>query len=240
MFVVPAQRIKADNYAANDRIVKLDDVEIDLNQMVDLGSSLTKYMFDRPIKVCRNTNLVFSAHDVNGMNMVRCAFLGTNFNLPDRSQYKTSSCFAKTRYEFDSQTTRDLSLMKGGYFQGEDAHWEGTNLEERRYIDEHIARKGFNSYDSLDKYVFVIDFAASIDNKNMFDLGWKETVTTSCYNILGDSGYIPHFAYQSLIRYDDKRGGTAYTWANGHLMDKTHMQFELLGLDDKEIPKTYE
>ena len=43
-----------------------------------------------------------------------------------------------------------------------------------------------------------------------------------------------------MIKYDDRSGGTAYTWANAHLKEKTHMQFELLGLDDKEIPKTYE
>ena len=37
-------------------------------------------MFDRKIKVCRNTNFVFSALDINGMNRIRCAFLGTNFD----------------------------------------------------------------------------------------------------------------------------------------------------------------
>lgn len=87
-------------------------------------------------------------------------------------------------------------MLKSRYYEGDDHPWgEKTNLEERRYIDESMARMGFNSYDSLDKYVFVIDFEASIDNKNMFDLGWKAGVSTSCYNILGDSGYIPHFAY---------------------------------------------
>lgn len=146
-----------------------------------------------------------------------------------------------TRYEFDSQTTRDLSMLKGGYYEGSDELWDvRTNLDERRYIDANIARRGFNSYDSLDKYVFVIDFEASIDNKNMFDLGWRNGVIASQYNILGDAGYIPHFAYQSLVRYEDADGGTAYTWSNAHLKDKTHMQFELLGMDDKEIPKTYE
>ena len=87
-------------------------------------------------------------------------------------------------------------MLKGGYYEGSDELWDGrTNLDERRYIDAHLARKGFNSYDSLDKYVFVIDFEASIDNKNMFDLGWRSGVIASQYNILGDAGYIPHFSY---------------------------------------------
>ena len=58
----------------------------------------------------------------------------------------------------------------------------------------------------------MIDFESSIDSKNMFDLGWKNSVVPSSYNILSDSGCIPHFAYQSLARYDDRDGGTAYTW----------------------------
>ena len=59
------------------------------------------------------------------------------------------------------------------------------------------------------------------------------------YNILVDAGYIPHFAYQSLMKYDDKDGGIAYTWRNKYLVGKEHMQFELLGLDDKQIGNMY-
>lgn len=46
------------------------------------------------------------------------------------------------------------------------------------YVDQDLAprRDGqpskFNSYDSLDKYVVVLDFDAPIDNKFMFDMSW--------------------------------------------------------------------
>ena len=87
--------------------------------------------------------------------------------------------------------------------------------------------------------MYVIDLAASIDNKRMFDISWMNGIDTHSYNILGDAGYIPHFAYQSLIRYSDKDGGIAYTWKNKYLEPKNHMQFELLGLDDKKIPDAF-
>jgi hypothetical protein len=88
--------------------------------------------------------------------------------------------------------------------------------------------------------VFVVGFNPSIDSKSMFEVSWRNELSTSTYNILGDAGYIPHFAYQSLVRYADKDGGTAYTWKNKYLGNKNHMQFELLGLDDKNIPDLYE
>ena len=88
--------------------------------------------------------------------------------------------------------------------------------------------------------MFVVGFNPSIDSKSMFEVSWRNELSTSTYNILGDAGYIPHFAYQSLVRYADKDGGTAYTWKNKYLGNKNHMQFELLGLDDKNIPDLYE
>lgn len=45
--------------------------------MVDFGQDNKKYMFDHPVKVCRNTNVVFSVRDDGGFNKLRCAFLGT-------------------------------------------------------------------------------------------------------------------------------------------------------------------
>ena len=56
--------------------------------------------------VCRNTNLVFSPYiDENGMNRVRCAFLGCfiDENDDEYSRFKVNSCGAKTRYELDSK-----------------------------------------------------------------------------------------------------------------------------------------
>ena len=144
---------------------------------------------------------------------------------------KFSSTCAETRYEYDSQNTTDLSLTKGRYYRMGDP-----------YIDEHVApnkeepeKSKFNTYDSMDKYVFVVDFEPSIDHKTMFDISWRNGIHTHSYNILGDAGYIPHFAYQSLVKYADRDGGTAYTWRNKYLKTKDHLQFELLGLDDKGV-----
>ena len=83
----------------------------------------------------------------------------------------------------------------------------------------------------------------SVDNPVLFNNsikgdGWH---VESMFNIIGDAGFIPHFAHQSLVKYGDKDGktdrdgGTAYTWRNPFLNGKDHMQFELLGLDDKGI-----
>ena len=136
--------------------------------------------------------------------------------------------------------------MKEDYFKGEDGDWRDSNgnkvsnVEVRRYIDKDILKKGYNSYDSLDKYVMVLDFDSSIDNKTMFDISSMNGLSTYSYNILSDSGFIPSFAYQSLVKYGDKDGGTTYTWMNKHLKGKSHMQFELLGLDDWDIPQTYD
>lgn len=98
--------------------------------------------------------------------------------------------------------------------------------------------------------MFVVDIQPSIDLKNLIDTNWSRDIRTYSYNILSDAGYIPHFAYQSLMRYgendrlphengDMPDGGIAFTWRNAHLDRKDHMQFELLGLDDKEIPESY-
>ena len=141
---------------------------------------------------------------------------------------------AKTRYEYDSQNEVDLSLTKAEYFRG----WDRENGE-RMYVDQDILHKRFNSYDSNDKYVFVIDVQSSIDHKSMFSTSWRTGLKTYSYNILSDAGYIPHFAYQSLVRFPDKDGGTSYTWMNKYLADKKHMQFELLGLDDKGVQDVY-
>ena len=167
-----------------------------------------------------------------------------------------------TRYEFDSQSTTDLALTKGNYFREDDSwvetdssrsRWtaEVSSRSDRKYIDEHVApnpeptdekpwESKFNSYDSNDKFVFIIDFGTSIDLKGVFRTGWRNNISSHSYNILGDAGYIPHFAYQSLVKYDGKDGGTAYTWRNKYLQGKDHMQFELLGLDDKGLTEEFE
>lgn len=82
MFVVPAQMLKQDNNATTDRISVLGDYVLDLNQKVDFDGSRSAYRFNNPMKVCRNTNVAFSVADVNGLNKVKCAFLGT-FQNPD-------------------------------------------------------------------------------------------------------------------------------------------------------------
>ena len=76
----------------------------------------------------------------------------------------------------------------------------------------------------------------------MFDFGWRQSLSFGAFNVLEDAGCIPHFAYQSLIGYgsEDKDAGTAYTYGNKYLKTKDHMQFELLGLDDKSIPQAFE
>ena len=188
-------------------------------------------------------------HELNGANRLKIAFLGT-FVVPvvDPS-FKVNSCGAKTRYGFDSQSTVDLSLLKGKYWNGNDGARTGRESQERRYIDGSIApnrespgESKFNSYDSMDKFVMVVDFEPSIDSKDMFKMSAFSGMRTYSYNILSDAGYIPHFAYQSLLRYDkdDKECGTSFTWRNEYLNGKNHMQFELLGLDDKEIPEIFE
>jgi hypothetical protein len=129
----------------------------------------------------------------------------------------------------------DLGLVKSGYFK--------QNPEDGfdNYIDAKVAEKCHNSYDSNDKYVFVLDFQTSIDNRTLF-LNTLDNMMSYSYNILSDAGYIPHFAYQSLVKYSDDDGvdGTAYTWRNKYLKTKNHLQFELLGLDDQRIPKAFD
>ena len=88
--------------------------------------------------------------------------------------------------------------------------------------------------------MFLIDFQPSIDQKMLFDMSSMSGIQTSSYNILCDAGCIPHFAYQSLLKYDPSDpGGVAYTFRNQHLKGKTHMQFELLGLDSRGLGDIY-
>ena len=246
MFVVPAQILKQDNFSAMDRIYDLPNA-IDLNDIIS-----KKFRFDHPVKVCRNTNVVFSPYSVNGQNKVKCAFLGLFMdkcespcrgkNNHDIKSVEFSTCTAATRYEHDSQSTLDLGLTKAGYFKAKDVHWGDVEKTERLYIDRKIAKGAFNSYDSNDKYVLVLDFQTTIDDKSLF-LNTKDNVMSYSYNILSDAGYIPHFAYQSLVKYDTKNDnvdGIAYTWSNKYLKTKNHLQFELLGLDDKSIPDAFD
>ena len=230
--------LKQDNFSAMDRVYRLETT-IDLNTLVDFTGNVGKYRFDHPVKVCRNTNMVFSPYKINGQNRVKCAFLGVFGDSGDNHDIKSvkfSTCAAATRYEHDSQSVVDLGLTKGGYFK--------QNSKDGNYMDDFvndkdIAKSAFNSYDSNDKYVLVLDFQATIDNPDMF-INSKGDLTTYSYNILSDAGYIPHFAYQSLVKYGDNVDGTAYTWRNKYLKTKNHLQFELLGLDDQCIPKAYE
>lgn len=134
-------------------------------------------------------------------------------------------------------------MLKGRYFEADDVRWaKDVENADRRYIDQDVDGK-FNSYDSMDKYVLVLDFKPSIDNRILFNgsVGRSSGFTAAAYNILGDAGYIPHFAYQSLVKYaDGDDGGTAYTWKNEYLAGKQHMQFELLGIDDADVPVAYD
>ena len=240
MFIVPAQMLKQDNFSAMDRVYELEN-DIDLNALEDFAYKNTKYRFDHPVKVCRNTNMVFSTYNTNGQNKVKCAFLGVfddseeGYNI---KSVKFNSCDGATRYEHDSQSVVDLGLTKGGYFK---QNSEGDNYIDDFVNDETISKPAFNSYDSNDKYVFVMDFQTTIDNASLF-LNTKDNMMFYSYNILSDAGYIPHFAYQSLVKYDEGDGvdGTAYTWQNKYLKTKEHLQFELLGLDDQRIPKAFE
>ena len=111
-------------------------------------------------------------------------------------------------------------------------------MKTRRYLDSDIS---YNSYDSNDKHVFLIEFEPSVENKTLFDLSVRQgAYSTSSYNILCDAGCIPHFAYQSLLKYDPSDpGGVAYTFRNQHLKGKTHMQFEMLGLDSRGLGDIY-
>lgn len=241
MFVIPAQELKNANYVVNDRIQCLTVSNIDLNEQIPYGKDLKKFRFDNPIKVCKNTNLVFSPYDDNGLNKVKCAFLGNFQNELEKQQFKVSCGMAKTRYGFDSKTIVDIAQLKQNYFKEDDGSWTDgmgnrmSNAEYRKYIDKRISDTGFNSYDSLDKYVLVLDFDSPIDNKTLFDVSSVIGLSSYSYNILSDSGMIPHFAYQSLVKYGDKDGGTNYTWMNKYLKGKSHMQFELLGIDDSTV-----
>ena len=293
MFLVNAQTLKLSNFSAQDKMSAIgrqpNRIQIDLNELVDAGK-FKKYRFDHPLRVCRNTNVVFSPYEVDGMNKVKCAFLGTfiknDVEIPrpvgdiegedeqarekviddsangyNTTAIKRSSCNAMTRYEFDSMSAQELSMTKAHYFKGDDGQWEWDNasemdgnLEERRYVDTHMLKgdskwrkdssptrveQAFNSYDSNDKFVFVIDFQPNVDNASTFNMSWRNGLAASSYNILSDSGYIPHFANQSTLRYSAPDGGTAYTWGSEYLKDKEHLQFELLGLDDKSLPSLY-
>ena len=52
--------------------------------------------------------------------------------------------------------------------------------------------------------MFVVELQPSIDHKDTFDKDWEKGIQTSTYNILCDAGCIPHFAYQSLLKYEKK------------------------------------
>ena len=253
MYVIPAQMLKQDTFSAMERVYRLP-IDIDLNAILDFNKENTKFRFDHPLKVCRNTNMVFSPYNANSLNKVKCAFLGVfmdrdeqpygELNNHDIKSVGFSTCDAATRYEHDSQSELDLGLVKGGYFEGDDVRWggfkRGVAPRNRLYVDREVAKECFNSYDSNDKYVFVLDFQTSIDNTALF-MNTQDNVMSYSYNILSDAGYIPHFAYQSLVKYGDSAGvdGTAYTWHNKYLKTKNHLQFELLGLDDKGIPDAF-
>ena len=213
--------LKQDNFSAMDRIYELPILDIDMNEI----DGLSKFKFDHPIKVCRNTNMVFSPYNSNGQNKVKCAFLGVYIDETEnpfidgknspRNNYgiksvKFNSCDGATRYEHDSQSVVDLGLTKGGYFKQNPE--KGTDNYTDDFVnDEFIDKPAFNSYDSNDKYVFVLDFQTTIDNQSLF-LNTKGNMMFYSYNILSDAGYIPHFAYQSLVKYGDGVDGTAYTW----------------------------
>ena len=131
---------------------------------MDLNSSIP---FGGPVKVCRNTNVVFSPYDENGMNRIKMAFLGV-FNVPYHgSGFKVSSTGAKTRYELDSQDPEDLGLVKARHHRGEEHDWvqdeDDFDPDTRRYYDDGVGKDAFNSYDSLDKYVMVVDIHQSMD-----------------------------------------------------------------------------
>ena len=257
MWFIPAQTIKDDRFVVQKRIFR-EPRTVDMNQLLDAGQNASRFLFDHPVKVCRNTNLVFSPYeDGNGMNKVKCAFLGVYMDkTPDMEEdnhniksisFNTGN--GATRYEHDSQSPLDLGLVKSGYFRQNDIvdiyegvdpdYWPDGEFRKRRYIDQRISRECFNSYDSNDKYVFVLEFQQSVDNDILFNNSASTPPMAYAYNILSDAGYIPHFAYQSLVKYGDDVDGTAYTWRSKYLAGKEHLQFELLGLDDKEIPDAY-
>ena len=134
----------------------------------------------------------------------------------------------------------ELALLKEGRYENNETEDAAFN-QIVKYEDQKIMENGFNSYDSLDKYALVVDFNPSIDNKVLFGLD-KGNVSGFSYNILSDAGCIPHFASKSLVmhRGDDSEWGTSFTWRNAYLKEKNHLTFELLGLDDKEIPEAYD
>jgi hypothetical protein len=72
--------------------------------------------------------MVFSPYDCNGQNKIRFAFVGTFQSGQGTTTFKQSSCAARTRYEFDSQSTIDLSLTKGEHFRGNDDDWDMDGL----------------------------------------------------------------------------------------------------------------
>ena len=130
MFVVPAQQMKTDKHVSAQLMTKLKTGVIDLNKMVDFGEDKRNWWFGHPMRVCRNTNLVFSTYEQNGLNKVKCAFLGQFANSFEDGQHgiystKRSSCDALTRYEYDSQAAKELSLTKGSHFKGRDEDWRG-------------------------------------------------------------------------------------------------------------------
>ena len=118
--------LKDDRFVAQKRIFMDQPLNspLDLNKLLDIGKNTSRFLFDHPVKVCRNTNLVFSPYeDGNGMNKVKCAFLGVymdkvpkmekdNHNIKSVS-FNTGN--GATRYEHDSQSPLDLGLGPACY-----------------------------------------------------------------------------------------------------------------------------
>ena len=84
-------------------------------------------------------------------------------------------------------------MLKDRHYRSNgDVYDEKTNTI-INFFDDDVSNS-FNSYDSNDKYVMVVDIVPSIDNSSLFKNS-DVSVNTSSYNVLGDAGYIPHFAY---------------------------------------------
>ena len=123
----------------SDKVVRLKDVTVDLCKKVDVlgADNKVNWLLGHKAKVCRGTNVVFSPYVKNKTNRVRCAFLGQFCDGQDQNSFKRSQCQAMTRYEFDSQSTKDLSLLKGRFYTGQFSK-DGTDAN-RQYVDERIA-----------------------------------------------------------------------------------------------------
>lgn len=258
MTLVPAQVVKSPNYVASSAVRILNPVSIDLNQQVAMevqglssGESLAKDYrqprFGHEVRVARSSRVAFSPWESNGQNRVRLAFLGCLAGDLDRAAYQVSSCDAMTRYELDSQSPAELALVGNARHEANGTELKWTDGQGRTQeltlaqIDPDVANS-FNSYDSLDKYVLVVDLDTPVDSKPLFDLAAPKAIRCSICNVLSDAGWIPHFAFQSSMPYGDEHpeGGIAKVWENPHLGGKDHWSFQLLGLDDRRLAQAYD